>query len=241
MALRGAARPVALAVLFPLLAWPLPSAADQERFADGPSLLARADLRYQEQNGTVRLAADPAGGPATVLRAEAGPRTDRRVGKAALILPFAAMRPGATIIVEAEFYFPLETPLNSIHLMDLECKFCGQSHNPGLRLYLRHGRLRIDRKKINGGPAWTNDRGPSLVPGRWHRIRWELTLGADDASGRSEVFLDGTAVLRNRGRTLPDVPKRHAAIDRLQIGLTANSNDRAAVLYLRGLTVSRGE
>ncbi|MCE8526675.1 hypothetical protein KBY23_15460 [Ruegeria pomeroyi] len=209
-----------------------------EHHASAPELMARPDLRLQQQNGSLAPAPDPVG-TRQVIRARAGAKQAGKVGKAALILPFDPLGPGARIRVTAELFLPLGNPANSIHLFDLECKFCGPSGNPGLRLYLRHGRLRVDRKKIGGGHAWTDDSAPALTTGRWHLVTWELNLGTDAAPGRSQVYLDGQKVLDNRGRTLPDVPAKRAAIDRLQIGITANSNPETVILYLGAVTLER--
>lgn len=213
----------------------------QERFLDAVALLDRPDIRYQEQMGQITTVLAPDGRPEKVIQALAGPKKDGRVGKAGLILPFAALGPGKKISIEAEFFFPQNGLRNSIHLMDLECKHCGAAGNPGLRLYLRHGRVRIDRKKIKGGKAWVNDQAPVVREGAWNRIRWDLDLGTDALPGRSVVVLNGEQVLDNSGRTLPDVAPEDAAIDRLQIGVTANSNDTAATVFLGALSITRSD
>ena len=179
----------------------------------------------QEQGGAVSCD----GG--TVV-ARAGPR-DGRVAKAALIVPFERAPAGSVVTVSARFRFPADSPLDSIHLMDIECKRCGIDGNPGLRLYLRDGRLRVDRAKIDGGHAWTNDAAPRVPRGEWVRIAWRLRLGE---AGRSSVRLGGVRVLDDRGRTVPGAPPADA-VDRVQIGITASSNAVPVALEMRDIRV----
>ena len=207
----------------------LPAAADPLA-ACLPGLPGIA-VRAQEQNGHVACAAG-------TVTAKAGARRGGRVGKAALILPFGArVTPGETLVVSAEILVPEGAPRDSVHLMDLECKHCGLPGNPGLRLYLRDGRLRIDRAKIGLRHAWVDAAAPRLAAGAWVRVEWELGV-SDGADGHARVRLDGVEVLSKRGRTVPVGPDA-AGIDRLQIGVTANSNDGPATVRLRDIRLSR--
>ena len=190
--------------------------------------------RAQLQNGTLTCTDG-------VMTATAGPKQDGRVGKAAAILPFGRRAgPGTTVTARAEVFIPGGAPIDSIHLMDLECKDCGVLGNPGLRLYLRDGRLRIDRAKIGERHAWVNDTAPRLPVDRWVTVEWTLKL-SDHPDGWARVTLDAATVLEATGRTVPRGPLGHG-IDRLQIGVTANSNPTAATVRLRriGLALSVG-
>lgn len=171
-----------------------------------------------------------------VLRARTGPRATR-VPKAALIARPAKLAPGATLRVSFDMMVPEGAPLNSIHLVDVECATCGEDHNPGIRLYLRHGRLRIDRAKIGERHAWTNEDAPRLQHGRWHRVELAVAIGFE--SGRAEVRLDGDTVLAARGATIGR-PEGGAApgADRVQIGLTASSNAGSATAYFDDVRVT---
>ncbi|WP_156841932.1 hypothetical protein [Novosphingobium aquimarinum] len=157
-----------------------------------------------------------------VLMAKAGARRTV-VPKAGLIARFARMPSGSRLTASFDLFVPRGYPVNSIHLMDLECASCGVSGNPGVRLYLRHGRLRVDRSKIGIEHAWANDDAPALQQGRWHHINVNAVMSADDAAGSVDVRLDGARVLSGTGRTL--LPGRMAGFDRLQFGITATSND----------------
>ena len=137
------------------------------------------------------------------------------------------------------FYFSKSDQTNSVILMDLECASCGLDTNPGMRLYLRDGRLRVDRSKIGIDVPFYAEQGHQVEPGRWHDVRWRVHLGEGDA-GRSDVFLNGQVVASNRGTTLltQTIVSRIAnikvreAVDRFQIGITANSNKTGTSLLL---------
>jgi hypothetical protein len=133
---------------------------------------------------------------------------------------------------------PEGAPLNSIHLVDIECASCGEEGNPGIRLYLRHGRLRVDRAKIGVRDAWTNDAAPQLRHGRWHRIELDVTAGFETA-GSVRARLDGATVLEAQGDTIRR-PLGGAApgADRIQIGLTASSNAVPAVAWFDNVAVT---
>ena len=180
----------------------------------------------QQVDGRVSVVADPRrrGG---VLKAETGPRQGR-IAKAALVARFAPLPPGTRAAIAFDVMIPAGAPRNSIHLLDIECAECGQSGNPGIRLYLRNGRLRIDRAKIGIERAWTNDRAPPLQPGVWHRIEALVDLDRTERGG-IQIRLDGREVLSGRGRTM--LGNRGSVIDRLQLGVTANSNPFPATAY----------
>lgn len=172
-----------------------------------------------------------------MLRARVEART-RRVPKAALIARPALLAPGATARISFELLVPAGTPLNSLHLVDFECANCGEAGNPGIRLYLRHGRLRIDRAKIGHPEAWTNERAPQLRHGRWHRVDLDVTSGFGNA-GAVRARLDGATVLEARGDTIFGSRGGYArGADRVQIGLTASSNPVPAVAYFDNIRVT---
>ena len=189
----------------------------------------------QRIDGDLATVRDPASG-GRALRARVGPR-EGRVPKAALIARVPKIAPGQRVRVSFDLLVPEGAPLNSIHLVDLECARCGEGGNPGIRLYLRHGRLRIDRSKIGEEHAWTNDGAPQLRHRRWHRIELDVAAGFGEA-GRAEVRLDGRSVLSARGDTLSrPLPGIAPGADRVQIGLTASSNARPAAAYFDNVRI----
>ena len=237
----GAAETVRRALLLPLLlpACALAAAAAPDRFADeferGLCLGGCRGWNWaasQEIDGRLAVA----GGR---LRAETGPR-GQRVPKAALIARPAKLPPGARARIAFSLMVPHGAPLNSVHLLDMECASCGESGNPGIRLYLRHGRLRIDRAKIGASHAWTNDAAPRLENGRWHRIDLDVTAGFG-AAGTLRARLDGRTVLDESGDTiLRPTGAAAAGFDRIQIGITASSNPVPAAAFFDDVSVEIG-
>lgn len=174
----------------------------------------------QEVRGTLRVAPAPARAGSALL-AEAGPKRGSEVGKADVVARLRFMPAGATVTVAFDIRLPAGTPANSLQLVDVECASCGERGNPGVRLYLRRGRLRVDRSKIGIRDAWVRDDAPLLRHDRWHHVTWRLRLDPSD-DGATRVLLDGQEVLAARGATLAPLPRLGA--DRVQIGITANSN-----------------
>lgn len=193
----------------------------------------------QKQNGTVETAQDPAipGNRAALLTA--GAKTRGRVGKADLIHRFAPVGAGSIIKMEGRFFFPEGAAIDSVILMDLECASCGVDTNPGIRLYLRDGRLRVDRSKIGIKEPFYPAVATQVKTGQWQTIGWTVDLGIGEA-GRSHVTLDGETISDQRGTTLlsqqivsklADI-RVNEQVDRFQVGLTANSNNRKSQLLM---------
>ena len=142
--------------------------------------------------------------------------------------------------MEGRFLFPQGSLIDSVILMDLECASCGLDTNPGVRLYVREGRLRVDRSKIGIKQSFLPIAPTALTFDAWHRIVWVVVLG-DETTGSSQVYLDEALVIDAKGTTvlLQQVVDKIASglnvlsqMDRFQIGLTANSNRKGASLML---------
>ncbi|HEV2746194.1 MAG TPA: hypothetical protein VGW34_02725 [Allosphingosinicella sp.] len=177
-------------------------------------------------------------GGRNVLRATTGPRGDR-VPKAALVARPGKAGPGSSVDVAFDLMIPRGAPLNSVHLVDVECATCGTQGNPGIRLYLRHGRLRIDRSKIGVRHAWVDDEAPQLEPGRWHRVEFSTLLGEE--SGAAAVRVDGSIVLRGKGATIVrSSGGSGSGADRVQIGITASSNASPAIVHIDNVRIAVG-
>jgi len=184
----------------------------------------------QEERGAVSLVSAP-GRSGKALRARAEAKRGS-VSKAALIARPGDMPEGTQLTVAFDLYVPRRAPVNSLQLVDIECARCGEGGNPGIRLYLRRGRLRIDRSKIGIEHAWTRDTAPQITRERWHRIVWTTRLARGQA-GRADVALDGRNVLSGQGATLA-----HDRADRVQIGITANSNHTPATALFDNVRVT---
>ena len=226
----------AVAVAAALAAAPAPLADFVEDFERGLCLGRCAGAHFaivQQVRGRVRVLPAPARAGRALL-AEAGPKAGGQVAKADVVARFARLPAGTRVRVAFDLRLPAGTPRNSLQLVDLECATCGEGGNPGIRLYLRRGRLRVDRSKIGVAHAWTRDDAPQLRAGTWHRIRWDVTLDAQD--GATRVTLDGQEVLAARGATLAQLPIEGA--DRVQIGITANSNPVPAQAWIDNVAVT---
>ncbi len=193
----------------------------------------------QMKRGNFDFISDPDDGSKKVISLTAGPKQFGKVGKAALIYRFPPAYEGQSIKMSGRFYFPDKTPLNSLILMDLECAACGPDTNPGIRLYLRDGLIRIDRSKIGIDTPFLPHTDLRLSTSQWHHIEWHVILG-QSSNGKSTVWLNGEEVLYQNGTTLlsqeiikalTDRPVL-SAVDRFQIGLTANSNSEPVIIHL---------
>ncbi|MBY6058079.1 polysaccharide lyase [Leisingera daeponensis] len=199
----------------------------------------RGFAHVQLQRGAAVPAEDPLHPGNQVARLTAGPKQKGKVGKADYVHRFQPLQAGSVVLMQARFYFPPGTPLNSLILMDLECASCGLDTNPGVRLYLRRGMLRVDRSKIGIKQAFLPSVPHMMAAGVWHELSWQVTLGAGE-QGRSVVRLDGEVVSDARGTTVltQEVVSRHMDVavqeqaDRFQVGVTANSNPQTVELLL---------
>lgn len=202
--------------------------------------VAAGFTKAQVQRGSAEVAADPVEPTNHVARMTAGEKAGDQVGKADLIVAYPAIGAGHRVVASGRFFFPADSSLDSLILMDIECASCGLDTNPGIRLYLRDGALRVDRSKIGLTDAFLPTSPALMTTGTWHSLVWQVTLGIGDA-GRSDVYLDGVQVMSATGTTLisqaivdqvaPGVTVQERA-DRLQIGLTANSNPTSQTLLL---------
>lgn len=200
--------------------------------------VAQGFATRQLQQGELSVISDPLDPTNRVAHSTAGAK-GRKVGKAGFIHRFAWMGKGARLSMGARILIPEGSALDSVILMDLECAECGLDTNPGIRLYLRDGRLRVDRSKIGIRDPFYPTADTRLEPGTWHNLVWHVTLGAGN-DGQSQVILDGQIVGDARGTTvltqqivskLADIAVREG-VDRFQVGLTANSNRSATSLLL---------
>jgi hypothetical protein len=205
-----------------------------EDFEHGVRLGGAPWALAQQIDGRISLAAAP-GRRGRALLATTGPKRGDRVAKADLVARVALMPVGTQVAIAFDIRIPAGRPRNSLQLVDVECASCGEGGNPGIRLYLRNGRLRVDRAKIGIRRAWTRDDAPALVADHWHRITWQLRLDPGEA-GYTRVLLDGREVLAARGATL--APLSRIGADRIQIGITANSNPEPATAYFDDVSVA---
>ena len=173
------------------------------------------------------------------FRFTAGGKTDV-VGKAGLSSRFGPLADGDTIVAQASFRLPEGQAADSLILMDFESANASVGANPGLRIYLRDGQLRVDRSKIGEADSWNGEYHEPIGASDWFDLRIELTQG-DATTGAISVELNGVKVLAERGATMltEETAAAHGIdlvggeLDRFQIGLTANSNEETARVLAR--------
>lgn len=199
----------------------------------------------QEQEGTVTLAEFPASSGNDVLVCQANAKTLETVTKAAVIKQIGKSGAPRKITMYSRFYFPAGGVLDGITLMDLECATCGIDTNPGIRLNMNSGTLRVERSKIGIAETMLPTSATTLSFDTWHEITWEVWLGVDN-SGRTKVTIDGEVTLYSIGTTvlsqaiideLAPGTEIDEMVDRWQVGVTANTNNAIAACYIDDMSL----
>lgn len=199
-----------------------------------------AEVIAQLQNGAIEISGD-----GSTIRLSANARTASAVSKAGLSTRFDPVDDRSVVTMQARFRLSADDPANSVILMDLESANAGIGTNPGLRLYLRDGQLRVDRSKIGHTDSWNADPAMKVVPGEWVDIRWEVVQG-DAATGSTRLWVNDVLVLEAHGETRLTQERLDAygltleggQLDRFQFGLTANSNDEPVTLEVRDASLA---
>jgi hypothetical protein len=179
-----------------------------------------------------------------VARLGAGEMIADQVGKASIIYEFPQpLREGDLLDIAAAFKLP---PLRGgrISLIDLECKYCGIETQPGFRLFMNEERaFYLERGKIGYGESFFQDRPPLAPVDTWFHIRWQTLFGRDE--GESRLWLDGALIAFARGANFPDfrvaqrlgAPLTAEQLDRVEIGITANSQPEPVVIYMDDIEI----
>jgi|GEM_PF-3798557 len=193
---------------------------------------------------TLEIVGSPYGSSPHSLKASAM-SSSTVVSKASIERKGYSFVAGDTLLMQASFYFEPGADLNDIYLMDIECEEC-YTQRPGPRLKVTNGFIYIDRSKI--GIAGSFRGFKAIIPtGEWFQITWQMVLGKN-LSGITRVFLNGLKVLDTTGTNIPDSAIFSAAgvsltaekLDRFEVGLTANSSSKAAVLYVDDIFMGKG-
>jgi len=172
----------------------------------------------------------------------AGELLGSEVGKACLVFPFATPSvEGDVCSVVAEFKIP-QFSGGRISLLDLECKYCGYSEQPGIRLFLNSdGSVFLDRAKLGFLTSPFKQTSLPLFPfDTWTKLKVKVVMGKGSA-GVAKVFINGSKVLEASGTTMPDqnvadefgVTLTNEQYDRWQVGITANSCPTPVTLKCR--------
>lgn len=219
--------------------------------------------RGTKQNAMLRTGYYPIGGNAamnTILQLQDGRidltksgkvllfRTDAagsKVAKSDLSTGFDPVSDGATVTLKMGFKIPAGSPTSSIYLADFESNNSSTGTNPGIRIQLRDGIIRVDRAKIGESTFWKADQDAPLQTDKWHSLKVVMVPG-DAATGHVKVFLDGAVVVNQHGATRLTsealagfgLTATGGEIDRVQVGLTANANTgQGASVAVRNVTI----
>lgn len=187
--------------------------------------------------GTGRIVTQPRG---RVAHLEVGPKERDEVAKASIIHEFPRpMRVGDVLEVAASFRLP-EIRGGRVSLIDIECKYCGLATQAGIRLFVNPDRtIFLERAKLGMRSSFPQKARLRLPVDEWFDVRWRTRFGQGD-DGQCRVWIDETLVIEASGPNFPDrtVASLHGIdliaeqYDRVEIGLTANSQPRPMTLEM---------
>jgi hypothetical protein len=175
-------------------------------------------------------------------------RADKKtssVGKAYLTKNTGDAIVGDQVEVTMDAYFGyLPTDSASTYVADIECRDCGWSSQPGIRLLIDSDRrIRVNRDKLQvSGELRSTDQVPLS---KKFRLTLRVTLG-EGSNGRTQVLIDDKAVIDEVGTTMPLIQNfKDAGItltsekfDYVQAGITANSHSTPVTGYFDNISIN---
>lgn len=188
-----------------------------------------SETLIQLQEGRLDISED---GNVTLMRAGSA---GSKVGKSTYSTAISTTDNSGLVTAEFDFMIPDGSPTSHIYLADIESKAASSGYNPGVRIQVRDGIIRVERGKIGIKELWPADMD-KLETGRWYSLKVELRPGAGN-DGEVRLYLDGKKVVDEVGQTI-DTTSSNSWIDTVQVGLTANVNDYDAALAVRNIEVS---
>lgn len=165
-------------------------------------------------------------------------RKSNRVGKAFVTKNFPAVKAGDIIEAKARYFIERVPQDGSLYLMDIECRSCGPQWQPGIRVHVRQGQLRVNRSKLRLKKDFVASNTTSIPTGKGFELSMRLRLGEE--AGETVIAIDGRPVIEERGVNMPlehifatqnlELAEEH--LDYVQFGVTANSgSSEAEVLF----------
>jgi len=188
-----------------------------------------AETLIQLQDGRIDISDD---GNVTLMRAGSA---GSKVGKSTYSTAINTTDNSGLVTAEFDFMIPDGMPTSHIYLADIESKAASSGYNPGVRIQVRDGIIRVERGKIGIKELWPADMD-ELQTGRWYSLKVELRPGRGN-DGEVRLYLNGEKVVDENGQTV-DTTSSNSWIDTVQVGLTANVNDYDAALAVRNIEVS---
>jgi len=153
---------------------------------------------------------------------------DSVLGKSSISQRLTPISDQQGLEMKFSFMVPEGSPTSSIFIADFEAAGSG---NPGLRLQLKDGVLIAERDKLGINDRWFPENPELIETGRWYDVSVALVQGKD-AEGSLRVLVDGNLHIDETGTTRAD----GTSIDRMQFGVTANSNDVDAVVQIKDVS-----
>jgi hypothetical protein len=182
------------------------------------------------------------GGYALYARAD---KKTSSVGKAYLSKDAVDAYKGYQIEASMDVYFGyLPTDSASTYVLDIECRDCGWSSKPGIRVLIDSSRrIRVNRDKLKVSGEF---RSSAQVPlNKKFRLTMRVTLG-EGSSGRTQVLIDGKTVIDEAGTNMPlktnfknkGINLTAERFNYVQAGITANSHNTSVTGYYDNVSIT---
>lgn len=211
-------------------------ALQEDAAPDGASAIALGNLVIVNGEGefiTNRVEPDStrANGGAQSLRVYCqGATVTAPLTKASLASGLIHFADGDDIWIEFYVYLEDGTPLG---VLDFECSY--MLNSPGMRLLMNTSY--VPRLQLKWGDNPDLDGSNPIPTDQWVKIRIHLGLSSA-TDGVVQMWVDD--VLEIDG-TMQTMPLPSAVYDRVQVGVTANDQAAAVLLYMDDLNIARSE
>lgn len=169
--------------------------------------------------------------------------SDGQASKASIAKQNMAFWEGETVRFSASYRLEGTGDLEWLFLMDLE-EQTAVGAGPGMRLALVDGALRVEYKFNEDDITQPAGAEVPFPRDAWVDLVWEVKLSRDDA-GEVRLWQDGVRLIDRDGlRTLPRdflyfQQGTKGQYSSAEIGITANSRDGAARLWVDDVTIER--
>ncbi len=163
-------------------------------------------------------------------------KTENGASKASISKQKMAFWEGETVSLEAWYHLVGTESLDWIVLMDLE-EQAVIGAGPGMRLILVDNHLAIDHKFLNNNLYQDSESGIDFPRDQWVNIRFETKL-SKKKKGYIKIYQDDVLVLEGSNRkTMPSdflyvTQGTKGIYQSIEFGITANSFENSAVLYV---------
>jgi hypothetical protein len=226
-----------------------------QSFADGfENAQALMDLFPPDASRWTSKHEEPGGGPGHIavdtsvvhsgsnsLRCAGTPTSGAYVGKSSIIRNNLDLKEGDIVYVSVWYYLEPSANDDQLYLCDLE-ETTQQGGSPGFRIALysngQNSALTLERGKIERSTIYADEQNRIPFPhGQWVHMEYEAKL-SQKKKGYFKLWQDGTLMIdvtkvQLLGRDL--LMSSHGttgALDKLEVGITANTTGVNQVLYV---------